>query len=169
MDLALRNELPDTHIVNCIWHLAAINLPTNLSRQLGPAAFKNLMVNFWLAQKSLTPDEFEERWAILQEAAISKNKNTRRYLRRVFKHRHNWARFQVGLLFTAGMQSTQRVENTHGLIKRKGSGKRTPLKDLFKSIQERLHEEDLTSRHIALEDETKIDSRDSTVARFFPG
>ncbi|KAF9367437.1 hypothetical protein BGX21_007409, partial [Mortierella sp. AD011] len=82
MDLALRNELPDTHIVNCIWHLAAINLPTNLSRQLGPAAFKKLMVNFWLAQKSLTPDEFEQRWTVLQEAAISKNKNTRRYLRR---------------------------------------------------------------------------------------
>ncbi|KAF9357478.1 hypothetical protein BGX26_003665 [Mortierella sp. AD094] len=66
------------------------------------------------------------------------------------------------------MQSSQRVENTHGLVKRKDLSKRTPLKDLFGSIRERLHE-DLTTRHIMLEDETKVDSRDSTVARYFPG
>ncbi|KAF9348123.1 hypothetical protein BGX26_000432 [Mortierella sp. AD094] len=61
MDLALRHKLPDTHIVNCIWRLAAINPSTNLIRRLGGVAFKPFMVKFWLAQKSLTPGELEAR------------------------------------------------------------------------------------------------------------
>jgi hypothetical protein len=169
MDLALRHKLPDTHIVNCIWHLAAINLPTNLIRRLGGAAFKTFMVKFWLAQKSLTSGEFEARWEVLREEALAKNKRAARYLRRVFKHRHQWARFQVARLFTAGMQSTQRVESAHSLIKRKGSDKHTPLKDLFTVIESRLKDEDLTERHILLEDNTKVDSRELHVKTYFPG
>ncbi|KAG0009132.1 hypothetical protein BGZ80_002713, partial [Entomortierella chlamydospora] len=88
MDLALRHKLPDTHIVNCIWGLATINLPTNLIRRLGGAAFKTFMVKLWLAQKSLTSGEFEARCEVLREEALAKNKRTARYLRRVFKHKH---------------------------------------------------------------------------------
>ncbi|KAF9998056.1 hypothetical protein BGZ80_006876 [Entomortierella chlamydospora] len=164
MDLALHTVLPNTHIVNCIWQLYSApccdQSPNRLeSRLLGRDAFKKFKVDFWLAQKSLTADEFEARWATLRQVALSSNKKAARYLRRVFKHRHQWARFQVGSFFTAGMQSTQR---------QKGSGNRTPLKELLKDIQERL-DEDLTKRYIALEDDTKVDSREYMATALFPG
>ncbi|KAF9081969.1 hypothetical protein BGX27_004691, partial [Mortierella sp. AM989] len=146
-----------------------INVPSNLSKLLGKSALKTFMVNFWLTHKSLTASEFDSRWAALREAAIAKNKTSSRYIGRVYKHRHQWASFQVGVLFTAGMQSTQRVEGMHHLIKIKGKGKSTLLKDLFDHIQERLKEEELTERDLQLQDNIYIDSRQLQVEVYFPG
>ncbi|KAF9110666.1 hypothetical protein BGX27_006039, partial [Mortierella sp. AM989] len=57
----------------------------------------------------------------------------------------------------------------HRLIKRKGKGKSTLLKDLFDHIQGRLKEEELTERDLQLWDDIYIDSRQLQVEVYFPG
>src|SRR5689334_19870287 len=70
------------------------------------------------------------------------------YLRRLSDRCEHWAWAWIGLQFTAGMQSMQRVEKTHHLIKQATANKMTPLKDLFETIEQRISDERCTSEYI---------------------
>ena len=68
------------------------------------------------------------------------------YLRRLYDRRIHWAWPWVRTHFTAGIQSTQRVEKTHNIIKC-SIGKTTPLKDLFNVIERRISDERSTAEY----------------------
>jgi hypothetical protein len=95
----------------------------------------------------LTINEFDKKWsAIIDDFATNQPKVTA-YLTRLFDRREHWAWPWIGIHFTAGMQSTQRVEKTHNLIKQ-AVNRMTPLIDLFETIEQRISDEKHTSEYI---------------------
>jgi hypothetical protein len=143
--MAIRRTMPTTHIVNCIWHIYAHNIR---SRLVGPLKkdFGAFMRKFWRVLKSLTFREFRKGWNEMVALFRLKTSYPARYLRKVRRRREHWAQYKVKMLFTAGMQSTQRVEKTHDLIKINSTGPSTSLKRLFQAIQDRVDREALTSQ-----------------------
>ena len=67
LDLALRSEMPQSKVINCIWHIAAHNVPKNLRSALGTKRYGGFIVRFWHAQKTLTEEEFQREWQELQD------------------------------------------------------------------------------------------------------
>ncbi|KAF9402881.1 hypothetical protein BGX21_008289 [Mortierella sp. AD011] len=96
----LWNLLPDTHVINCVRH-TEFTLRRNLVGLLGKPDCKDLMSSFWLAQKSLTAGEFEEEWSAFLAKALLEDSQVEGPLRKAYESKLQWARFQVGLLFTA--------------------------------------------------------------------
>ncbi|KAF9938029.1 hypothetical protein BGZ65_000557, partial [Modicella reniformis] len=140
MEAACHITIPDTKIINCIWHLACQNLGKNLGSTLGDRwhAFKS---RFWKIRNALTESEFEEGWKDLLRDFGSHQK-MENYLCRLHERRYNWAWPWVGMHITARMQSTQRVEQTHSYVKRLASGTAT-LIELFDIIDQKVEMEKL--------------------------
>ena len=145
MEAACMSQIPTTIIINCIWHLGSLNIQKNLRAVLG-SAWEHFIPRFWMARNTLTTNEFEEQWSRIMNDYSAQPKITA-YLKRLFDRREHWAWPWIGILFTAGMQSTQRVEKTHHLIKQTVS-KMTPLVDLFKTIEQKILDEKHTSEYI---------------------
>jgi MULE transposase domain len=112
MEAACESQIPTTTIINCIWHLTFLNLPKNLRGALRSSNWDDFVHRFWVARNTLTADEFDRRWsALIQEFGVATNQpGVESYLRRLSDRRQHWAWPWVGTQFTAGMQSTQRVE-----------------------------------------------------------
>jgi hypothetical protein len=145
MEAACAAVIPETAIVNCIWHLASLNLPKNLRGALG-ASWDEFIARFWIARNALTTDEFQRRWSAIVRDFGNRGPKTEAYLGRLFGRRAHWAWPWVRTHFTAGIQSTQRVEKTHDIIKR-SVGKMTPLKDLFGAIEQKISDERSTAEY----------------------
>lgn len=146
MEAACRTVLPDTRIVRCIWHLTAQNLPRNLSSRLGKDNFPLFKKAFWIARNTITEREFEIQWDRLVER-FGDNPEVTSYLTRLKGSCRQWAWAWVGSRFTAGMQSTQRVERTHAAIKsylKRGS----TVKELFEAIEKRVSSEQWTKSYL---------------------
>jgi hypothetical protein len=147
MEAACASTIPQTTMLNCIWHLGSLNIAKNLQGALR-SEWQAFMPRFWAARNALTPDEFERKWsALVQDFGGNNRRGVEAYLRRLSDRRQRWAWPWVGSNFTAGMQSTQRVEKTHHLIKREAT-RTTPLKDLFEVIERRISDEDLTNAYL---------------------
>ncbi|KAF9994795.1 hypothetical protein BGZ79_000406, partial [Entomortierella chlamydospora] len=167
MNHVLCNLLPDTHVVNCVRH-TEFTLRRNLIGLLGKPDFKDFMSDFWLAQKSLTAGEFKEKWSAFLAKALLEDSRVEDPLRKAYESRLQWARFQVGLLFTAGLQGIQRVRSLRNLIGREISGKTPPLQDLFLSVQGRVGIEDVEYRHMAYSNELKVSQCGGLRGVYFP-
>lgn len=138
MEAACIKILPETSMVSCIWHLASLNLKKNLQKQLGNK-WAEFVKHFWRTRNAITPEEFEQSWTILQHTYGNDRSN--HYLERLYRRRQRWAWPWVGSKFTAGMQSTQRVEKAHAIIKNLVSGQSTKLSDLFSAIEKKISDE----------------------------
>ena len=162
MEAACVTSLPDTAILNCIWHLASINLKKNLQRQLKDT-WTEFNTNFWKVRNAITPEEFEVSWAKLQYTYGDNEGRVDHYLKRLYSRRQRWAWPWVGSLFTAGMQSTQRVEKTHNTIKGLVNGRTTKLIDLFSAIDQKIIDEAYTTTSISYKMAIGVDKSHSNL------
>jgi len=156
MEAACVSRIPATAIINCIWHLASLslNIPKNLR---SGSNWDEFIRRFWTARNALTADEFERRWsALAQQFGGTNRPRINSYLQRLFDRREHWAWAWTGVQFTAGMQSTQRVEKTHHLIKQATADRMTPLKRLFEIIEQKISDEKRTSEYINLQAQTSL-------------
>ena len=168
MEAASANIIPQTTVLNCIWHLGSLNLAKNLQGALR-SDWQTFLPRFWTARNALTPDEFDRMWSALARDFGGRNRTgVESYLQRLYDRRQRWAWAWVGSHFTAGMQSTQRVEKSHDLIKREVR-RTTPLKDLFGTIERRISDENLTNAYLNFMAEKTSRVVSSQVGQIFEG
>lgn len=115
MEAACARKVPQARLVSCIWHIHK-NLKSNLLGALG-ARWEPFMKAFLEVSHSLTPGQFEAKWALLLGIYGGVHPKIPGYLNRLYKDRFQWAWPWTRTVFTAGIQSTQRVEKTHHLLK----------------------------------------------------
>lgn len=85
MEAACESQIPTTTIINCIWHLASLNLPKNLCGALGSSNWDSFIHHFWVARNTLTASEFERRWSALIEDFGANRPRVESYLTRLFE------------------------------------------------------------------------------------
>lgn len=146
MEVACRETLPDTVALGCLWHIYSQNLPRNLRSSLNQS-WDAFMAAFWSTRNSITEQEFEHRWNNDLLIFGEGKPKVEEYLANLYKRRERWAWPWVGTKFTAGMQSTQRVESMHGIIKKKVNSQ-TRLQVLFESIEDKLSSTGETQKYL---------------------
>jgi hypothetical protein len=145
METACEKVLPNTDVYNCIWH-AGRNRFQQLHKALGVRwlAFESELMT---TARSLTPSEFDHSWANLI-SSFGDNIKVRGYLTKIHEDRVRWAWPWVRTSFTAGMQSTQRVEKTNHLLKLFDLNSNASLSAVFDATVSKTHAEKLfVSKH----------------------
>ncbi|KAF0484099.1 protein far1-related sequence 5-like [Gigaspora margarita] len=104
--------MPRTYQMNCIYHIGQ-NLPKNLKCKLG-SSWDDFIKAWYKARNSLSKQIFESEWKLL----IDKYPSAINYLERMlYSTKERWALAWILCKFTAGVQSTQRVEGLNAIIK----------------------------------------------------
>ncbi|CAG8819415.1 30893_t:CDS:2, partial [Gigaspora margarita] len=99
MDAACQVIYKNFYHVHCIWHMSQ-NLSKWLKAKLESTNFKEFVCDFWKAQNSL-----------------KKNPSANKYLSNpIYSTQRSWAKLFICRIFTAGMQSTSRVESINAII-----------------------------------------------------
>jgi len=128
----IKDIYPDTQHLLCIFHID-LNLRKKLKGKMRDQ-FEPFCAKFLAMRNSLCPRKFEIEW----EALINKFPACEQYLTRVlYPCKNSWASFAINRNFTAGIQSTQRVESTNKIIKDKLS-RSSSLTDVVKEIQKNI-------------------------------
>jgi hypothetical protein len=138
---AIASKMPNTHHFHCIFHIQE-NLRKNLASKLGQD-YNSFYKDFLHARNSLFEDDFRRRWTRLIENYPLAQDYLNRTLNTCYR---SWARCYQLKDFTAGIQSTQRVEVMNRLIK-EGSNGSSSLCNLHNQIQVLLDEEAKWARH----------------------
>jgi IS1 family transposase len=88
-------------------------------------------------RNSYSQYQFEERY----QEMLKKYEPCRSYLeKKLYPSRESWAKYSITKVFTAGVESTQRVESLNGVLK-KHLDRGTLLKELVKEIENELDKE----------------------------
>jgi hypothetical protein len=120
MDAAIAQIYETTYSVHCIYHISE-NLPKNVKSKLGDQ-YENFVQSFFSCRNSLSEELFYGRWSKL----IEKYPSIKDYLMRaLYPSRQAWARAFTSKIFTAGIQTTSRVEGYNNIIKRELSANST--------------------------------------------
>src|SRR5687767_7052722 len=129
-----------THSVHCIYHINE-NLPKNVKSKLGDQ-YENFIQSFFSYCNSLCEELFYERWSKL----IEKYPSIKDYLMRaLYPSRQAWAHIFTSKIFTAGVQTTSRVEGYNNIIKRELASNST-LCNLTSTLDARLESESQWNR-----------------------
>src|SRR5581483_7312750 len=124
-----------TYPIHCIFHISE-NLPKNTKSKLSDQ-YENFVRDFYLCRNSLCEELFNKRWLGL----IEKYPSVKDYLMRaLYPSRQAWARTFTSKTFTAGIQTTSRVESYNNIIKREIIANNT-LCDLARTLDARLENE----------------------------
>ena len=144
MDAACKIVYKNTYHIHCIWHMSQ-NLPKRLKSKLGTENFKQFVCDFWKMRNSLCVDVFEQRF----EALLETFPNAKEYLcDPIYSTRYSWACAFVKRIFTAGMQSTQRVESINGIIHKAVSSSST-MADVVEALDSRMQKESMNKDFLA--------------------
>jgi len=159
MEAACENKLPHTYVMNCIWHLGSLNLAKNLKGTYGNR-WSDFAAQFWRARNALTEEEFDHHWSTLERDYVGEQygEQSASYLARLYNRRQRWAWAWIGSRFTAGIQSTQRVEKIQQIIKREVNSQ-TSLPDLFTAIEHQISNEELISKYLNYKSTTPTSGR----------
>jgi hypothetical protein len=134
-DAAVRQTYENTYSVHCIFHISE-NLSRNLKSKLHNQ-YESFVHDFFLCHNSLCEESFYERWSQLTE----KYPNVKDYLMRaLYPSRQAWARTFTSKIFTAGIQTTSRVEGLNSIVKRLLTSS-SSLCDLVDALDARLQDE----------------------------
>ena len=136
---ACDRKLQSTRQVNCLWHGKG-NLKKHLKRKLGEQ-WSQFLSDFTAASHSIAEPEFMERWNNLFSKYSTKDDKAKEYLERLFDDRHHWVWAWTQTVFTAGMQSTQRVEKEHDLVKMLGANSKSTLAEVIQATTARSKQE----------------------------
>lgn len=139
-DFALQNaitaEFPNSLHCLCLFHIN-LNLKKNLQPKFTKDEFYSFKKDFYMCRNTLVSHIFEERWAELKlkyPIAVS-------YLnRQLDTFKHKWAACYIQTQFTAGANSTQRIESLNNKI-HSCVNSQTSLLTLVEEIQQLLSNE----------------------------
>ncbi|RHZ84559.1 hypothetical protein Glove_79g134 [Diversispora epigaea] len=136
LDAAIPIVFPETYPAHCIFHIAQ-NLPKNLKGKLGER-WNDFIKQFYQCRNSLCEPLFKQRWnQLLNDFPTAKD-----YLLRTLDRRcKSWARAYLYKIFTAGIESTSRVEGYNWIIKQQLKANST-LCELVDRLDLRLKEEE---------------------------
>ena len=136
MDAACKAVYKNAYHIHCIWHMSQ-NLPKRLKAKLGIANFKQFVCDFWRMRNSLCVDVFEQRFQDL----LTNFPNANEYLHNpIYSTRHSWACAFINRIFTAGMQSIQRVESLNAIIHKAVSSSST-MADVVEALDSQMQKE----------------------------
>ena len=115
---AVRTLLLGTKHLWCIWHIME-NIRKKMARRLGKHGFQNFMSRFHDLRKEVNIKAFEEGWAALLASLLPTHQWAYTYLHNTWggEHCKFWATCYHIDLFTNGIQSSQRGENTNRWVK----------------------------------------------------
>lgn len=149
----------------CIWHIASINIPRKLKGTLG-GNWGSFMSRWWMVRNSLTEEIFDITWKrLLLDFPVASD-----YLKtNLYSTRQQWGWPWIASVFTAGAQSTQRVEKTQHLLKTSLSSISTPL-EMFASIEKRVQDEANKGIHLQYDHDMGISGNNAskTIESWFP-
>ncbi|EXX54899.1 hypothetical protein RirG_230330 [Rhizophagus irregularis DAOM 197198w] len=112
LDAAIPIVFPETYLAHCIFHIAQ-NLPKNLKAKLGEK-WDDFIKQFYQCRNSLCEPLFKQRWnQLLIDYPMAKD----HLLRTLDQNSRSWARAYLHKIFTAGIESTARVEGYNWIIK----------------------------------------------------
>ena len=133
---AVQVTYPETRHLLCIYHLLENVKKKSKSKLRGDAA-KDFIEDFYAMRNSYNQEQFDSKF----QEMLSKYGPCRSYLEnRLYPSRTYWARYSITKVFTAGIESTQRVESINGVIK-KMVDRGTLLKELIEAIENELDKE----------------------------
>jgi hypothetical protein len=151
-----------SHHMQCLYHLYQ-NIPKNLRSCLG-TDYQNFIVDFKYIQKSLTEEVFNRR----SQNLIDKYPNGERYITNTLLNRkHMWVKCITSCRFTAGTQSTQRVESENALIQ-KAVQSSFSLLQVQEIIEQRLETENINNQYSIWKASTLTYTQPFIVSNFFP-
>ena len=131
---------PKTHHMQCLFHIYQ-NLPKNLRSCLG-SLYQEFLKDFKEVQRSYCESVFERRSQDLAERYAAGGK----YITMLLNRKHTWVKCFTSRHFTAGTQSTQRVESENALIQ-KAIQSSFSLLQVQEAIEKRLEFESINNRY----------------------
>ena len=138
---AVQMTYPQTRHLLCIYHIAE-NVKKKAKSKLHGEMVNNFIGDFHHMRNSYTQCQFETRY----KEMLTKYEPCRTYLEnKLYPSRESWARYSTGKIFTAGVESTQRVESINGVLK-KHLDRGTLLKELVREVERELNKEAHYSR-----------------------
>ncbi|HKQ22499.1 MAG TPA: hypothetical protein VJS91_10700 [Nitrososphaeraceae archaeon] len=140
MIAAVHVVYPQTRHLLCIYHIIE-NIKKKARSKLHGEMAKSFIEDFYHMRNSYTQDQFESRYNNM----LIKYEQCHSYLERLHSSRESWARYSIMKVFTAGVESTQRVESINGVLK-KHLDRNTLLKELGKVIEQELEKESQYTR-----------------------
>jgi hypothetical protein len=136
MIAAVQMTYPQSRHLLCIYHITE-NVKKKAKSKLRGEMIDNFIGDFHHMRNSYTQCQFESRY----KEMLTKYEPCRTYLeKKLYPSRESWARCYIGKVFTAGVESTQRVESINGVLK-KHLDRGTLLKELVKEIERELDKE----------------------------
>jgi hypothetical protein len=136
MSRAIKEIYPNTHHLLCIFHID-LNLRKKLKGKLGNQ-FEEFRNQFYICRNSLCEELFESRWNQL----VNKYPTAAKYLSEtLYVNKESWGIPWIYKWFTAGAQSTQRIESINKHIHDKVD-RATSLCDLLHSIKDHVKNEE---------------------------
>ncbi|GES93824.1 protein FAR1-related sequence 5-like [Rhizophagus clarus] len=162
MDVACQTTYSNAYHVHCIWHMAQ-NLPKRLKNKLGTTDFKEFIHDFWKTRNSLCVEVFEQRFQTL----LNKFPNGNDYLHDpIYLTQHSWVRAFTSRVFTAGMQSTQRIESINSIIHKVVSSSST-MANVAEALDSRMQKEEMNKSFIAWKYQSTMYYQPFVVENFF--
>jgi hypothetical protein len=162
MIAAISKVFPETHHMQCLYHLYQ-NLPKNLRSCLGSSLYQEFLKDFKKMQRSHCEKVFEKR----TEGIIEKYEAGSKYITTMLLNRkHTWVKCYTSRHFTAGTQSTQRVESENALIKKSIQSSFT-LTQVQDAIENRFEFESINTRYSIWKTSTIQYSQPLVVQTFF--
>ncbi|CAG8779741.1 14324_t:CDS:2, partial [Racocetra fulgida] len=101
--------------------------------------YQEFVQDFYTARNSLVPEVFEQKWKQL----IKKYNEPRvvKYLKTLYSSKKAWVRAYITKIFTAGIQSTSRVESYNAQVKRLVLNSNISLLELAEALEASIEEE----------------------------
>ena len=138
---AVQVVYPQTRHLLCVYHLLE-NVKKKAKSKLRGELVSSFVTDFYTMRNSYSEEQFDKKY---QEMLI-KYEPCRPYLeKRIYPSRDSWARYCISKIFTAGIESTQRVESINGIIK-KLVDRGTLLKELVTAIEREFDKESQYTR-----------------------
>lgn len=131
---------PEAHHIQCLFHIYQ-NLQKNLRSCLG-SFYQEFLKDFRAIQRSYCETVFEKRSQNLTEKYAAGE----RYINGLLNRSHAWVKCFTSCHFTAGTQSTQRVESENALIQ-KAIQSSFSLLEVQETIEKRLEFESINNRY----------------------
>ncbi|KAF9900339.1 hypothetical protein EC991_007472 [Linnemannia zychae] len=166
LNVSMSIQLRDTIMFNCLWHTTAKTIPKNL-RPVLKHQYTAFISWFWMAQKALTEEEFDERWQELLDNYGGDDK-AQYQLSKLYDTRYRWARYSVDRCFTNNTHATGGVGKAHHLIKRHLHSERTHPLGVFHAVQQRVNEETIKFNRLLSHGATHIRQPYNYVKVMFP-
>lgn len=142
IDLAFREIFPDTIHQHCLFHLR-LNINKHLAGALGEH-YQEWLSDFYLARNAFQERLFEQHWNGMQEKwhhHLQRYPKATKYITKtLYSTRKLWAAAFTKHHFTAGLQSTSRVEGCNALVKKFVNSSCT-LVEFISGFQDFLEEE----------------------------